>query len=212
MTVPEEGCSELLENFGVAGEDYEIYLRESRKLVEYVSGVLGDRNFWQVSEKELSFIYSITSSLRPDIVVETGVGPGTTSFAFLSALENNGGKLVSFDLGKNYGEEKVPEPVGFVVPDRLRKNWHLILGDSNETLPVNISKFGSPSIFMHDSEHTYEHVTFELETAISALKGNFLIIVDNYDWTDAPADFARKHNLVINRVADDMCYMYRKKG
>lgn len=210
MTVPEEGYANLLENFSISPVDYERNITEAKNVVNFVSSRIGNRNFWQVSEKELSFIYAMTVSLRPAVIVETGVGPGTTSYAFLSAAGTYGGKLVSFDLGQSYGDETIPEPVGFVVPESLRPNWDLILGNTVETLPENIAKSGRPSIFMHDSEHTYKHVTFELETAMKYLTDKFLIIVDNFDWTDGPADFAAKHRLVLNRVADDMCYIYRR--
>ncbi len=210
MEIPEEGKEQLLKNFSIGHEDYEKRIEEARKIIEYVESRVAGRNFWQVSEPELSFIYAMTLSLRPEVIVETGVGPGTTSYAFLSAARTYGGKLVSFDLGKAYGQEKVPEPVGFVVPEELKESWHLILGNTSETLPQNITKYGKPSVFMHDSEHTYEHVTFELETALEALTDRFLIIVDNFDWTQGPEDFAKKHGFVISRVADDMCYIYRK--
>lgn len=210
MKVPEEGYEELLKEFAIDRASYERRLVEASDIIKKAASVIGDRNFWQVSEKELAFIYAVTASLKPEVIVETGVGPGTTSFAFLSAASTYGGRLVSFDLGEKYGDENISEPVGFVVPDELRNNWNLILGNTTETLPANISKYGRPSIFMHDSEHTYGHVTFELDTAMKHLNGKFLIIVDNFDWTEGPADFARKHELVLNRVADDMCYIYRK--
>lgn len=212
MRVPQEGYDDLLLNFRIDESEYEHWINEAGKVLSYVNSKLGNRNFWQVSESELSFIYAITSAIRPRVVAETGVGPGTTSYAFLSALMKHGGELVSFDLGQPYGDEKAHEPVGFVVPESLKNSWHLIVGDTESTLPENIARYGKPDIFMHDSDHTYSHVTFELETVFREMNPNFLIIVDNYDWTNAAKDFAEKNGLVLSKVADDMCCIYRKRA
>ena len=72
---------------------------EADSILKYTESKISGRNFWQVSPDELRFIYSISVNLKARNVVETGVGPGTTSYAFLTALKQTGGKLTSFDLG-----------------------------------------------------------------------------------------------------------------
>ena len=89
---------------------------DADSILKYTESKISGRNFWQVSPDELRFIYSISVNLKARNVVETGVGPGTTSYAFLTALKQTGGKLTSFDLGVKYGEAERGEPVGFVVP------------------------------------------------------------------------------------------------
>ncbi len=194
---------------GITEEAYSSAMKEAEAVAAFAKLQIKDRNFWQVSESELKFIYSITRGIAPNRVVETGVGPGTTSYALLSALAHNGGRLFSFDLGQKYGEEKIPEPVGFVVPSELRNNWVLTLGNSRKTLPEKLSEIGRIGIFFHDSEHTYDHVTFELSTIYPSLEQKFLILIDNYDWTDAPADFANEKGLELTKIADDLCALYR---
>ncbi len=184
-------------------------LQEADSVVSYTESKLNGRSFWQVSPDELRFIYAITRILKPRIVVETGVGPGTTSYAFLSAMNDYGGKLYSFDLGVKYGEESDPEEVGFVVPDDLRSNWTLTLGDSKETLPEKIGSIGDVDFFFHDSEHTYKHVMFELTTMQEHLSEEFLILADNCNWTDAVADFADERELEHENIVDDLCAVYR---
>ncbi|MCL4328821.1 MAG: class I SAM-dependent methyltransferase [Candidatus Thermoplasmatota archaeon] len=176
-------------------------------LVQEVRKAVGKRDFWQVSESELSAIYIATALLKPGNVVETGVGPGTTSFAFLSAIGNSG-NLYSFDLGVKYGQEKAELPVGFVVPERVKKNWHLTIGNSRETLLPKLREIGSVNIFFHDSEHTYDHVTLELDSVLPYLRGNWIIMVDNFDWTDAPHDFAERNKFSLVRVVDDLCFIH----
>ncbi|MGC8514850.1 MAG: class I SAM-dependent methyltransferase [Thermoplasmata archaeon] len=194
---------------GISDVDYEAAISDAREINSYISSKIGGRQFWQVSADELTFIYSITRTLEPRNVVETGVGPGTTSFAFLSALEKTGGKLHSFDLGMKYGEEEKGEPVGFVVPENMRRRWDLTLGNSKFTLPKGLTRIGSVDLFFHDSEHTKEHVLFELESVLPYLSDRSLILVDNYDWTEAPNLFASRTKMTLTHVVDDLCAIYK---
>ncbi len=170
-------------------------------LLEKING----RDFWQISEDEFSFLYIAVKISRPKIVFETGVGPGTSTSAILKALGSSS-RLVSFDLGVKYGNAD-EMPVGFVIPQELKSKWELILGDSAKTLKEQLSKYGKIDMFFHDSTHTYEHVTFELNSILPHLSDNFIIVIDNYDWTSAPKDFAKNNNFTLVHVSDDMCFM-----
>ncbi|MEM0155141.1 MAG: class I SAM-dependent methyltransferase [Thermoplasmataceae archaeon] len=181
---------------------------EADVIVDYVHAKLGGKDYWQVSYDELQVLYACVRLKKPRLVVETGVGPGTTTTAILSALRGTNGKLISLDLGVKYGSEEETKPVGWVIPENLRKDWNLVLGDSKKNLENTLSSKGSLDIFFHDSEHEYNHVTFELNTALKHAGANPLFIVDNYDWTEAPADFARKNSFKLINVADDMCLIF----
>ena len=207
MTVPEEGFPDLIKFLRSDENEYKRIYDTSAKIWDYTSTIIGNRDFWQVSERELRFLYTVTKIFRPGIVAETGVGPGSTSYAYLSALGEYGGKLLSFDLGKRYGNEEKEEKIGFLVPEEMKKNWELIIGDSRNTLEKNLSRYGKIGIFMHDSNHTHEHVKFELETAWKFMDKKFIMIVDNFDWTSAPQEFANEHGLSLFRVSDDMCFL-----
>lgn len=183
-------------------------MNEANVVVDYVRAKVGSKNYWQVSYDELQVLYACVRLLQPNLVVETGVGPGTTSTAILSAIRGTKGKLVSFDLGIKYGEEEEEMPVGWVIPENLKTSWTLVLGDSRKTLDDALSKNKSVDIFFHDSEHEYDHVTFELNTARKYSSKKPLFIVDNYDWTDAPADFARNNTYNLVNAADDMCLIF----
>ncbi len=209
MAVTEKFWRDFCSHYGLDPGSYVEFIRNAEEIVHFVGSIIGNRNFWQVSADELSAIFTATCLLAPATVVETGVGPGSTSYAFLSALSKSGGKLYSFDLGAGYGEEKEKAPVGFLVPDHLKPNWNLTLGNSRTTLPSKLKEIKGVNIFFHDSEHTYDHVTFELNTVMPRLSGKWLIIVDNYDWTAAPFDFAERNGLSLVKVADDMCFIYR---
>ena len=207
MILPDfNGKEELLEFLKCSEDDIAASFKQAEDIVSYVDSQIGDKDYWQVSYSELSWLYSLVRLMDAKKVAETGVGPGSTSFAILSALESNNGKLYSFDKGERYGEAE-PRPVGFLVPEKLRKNWSLVVGDSKDTLKGVLENSAPFDIFFHDSEHTYEHVTFELKTALRYLTKKFAIVIDNYDWTEAPKDFSEKHNLLLLPMVDDMCFL-----
>ena len=184
-------------------ENLEETLGEIRTFHDKLNIIIHGRDFWQVSDDEFAFLYLAVSISKPKIVFETGVGPGTSTSAILKSLPK-GSKLISFDLGVKYGNAE-EMPVGFVIPEELKSIWNLVLGDSNVTLRRELEKYKNIDMFFHDSTHTYDHVSFELNTVFPYLSKNFMIIVDNYDWTDAPKDFANKNNLHLHHVSDDMC-------
>jgi hypothetical protein len=116
--------------------------------------------------------------LRPSVVVETGVAHGVTSTYILKALEDNGhGALFSIDLpplsvgAGNY--------VGWFVPEDLRPRWNLNLGPAKRLLPEILDRVRTADLFVHDSLHTYRHMRWELETAISALRPGGIAVSDD---------------------------------
>ncbi|MEM0157919.1 MAG: class I SAM-dependent methyltransferase [Thermoplasmataceae archaeon] len=198
---------EFLKYLECSLDRYESELNKADRIVRFVESKIGTENYWQVSPRELANIYASVSLFRGPMIAETGVGPGSTSLAILEASKEFRGRLYSFDLGEPYGEKK-DRPVGFLVPENQLERWVFIRGDTRETLPKTLSYFGPFDLFLHDSEHTYDHVMFELETAIRNLKKRFLIMVDNYDWTEAPDHFSKKHNLKLLPVVDDLCFIF----
>jgi hypothetical protein len=103
--------------------------------------------------------------IKPKIVVETSVSFSVTSSFILQAMEDNGfGTLYSIDLPFQFATK---EEVGIVVPKRLRYGWELIVGDSKIELPRLLKSLDSIDVFLHDSLHTYEHMTFEFKIAWS---------------------------------------------
>lgn len=181
---------------------------EAQPVVDYVDSRIGGKNYWQVSYDELRSMYAAVKLMAPKRMIETGVGPGTTSTAILSAMKGTDGKLISFDLGERFGEDE-EIPVGHVIPKELKDHWELVLGDSGKTLPEGAKKNAPVDIFFHDSDHTYEHVMFELETYRQYASHRFLIIIDNYDWSDAPKEFCNKYGLKLYHIAEDMCYIFK---
>jgi predicted O-methyltransferase YrrM len=138
--------------------------------------------------------------------LETGVAQGISSWFLLSALRRNGGKLTSIDL-PNYNPEGLvysgPEAhrdkvvvkrelgSGWIVPDELRPDWTLLLGSTQEWLP----KLGDRTfdLFYHDSEHSYQNMTFEYEWGLEHLRPGGLLLSDDIDRNTAFPDFVKRH-------------------
>ncbi len=148
-----------------------------------------------------SLYYSLVRHIKPDTVVETGVANGVSSCAILYGIEQNRkGKLVSIDF-PNYSTSEpgkiVPylpggKEAGWLVPEHLKQNWKLIIGDSKVLLPEILDELNDIDIFIHDSLHTYEHMLWECRTAWPHLKPHGFLIVDDADWNNAFDDFMRE--------------------
>lgn len=163
----------------------------------------GARQMYIGQQTSAEWLYVITRILRPTIAVETGVAAGLSSaYILLGLSENHGGLLYSIDL-PNYEQVYLPkmgmEPVsilldgkepGFVIPEKLKTRWHLLLGWSQKILPELLKGLGSINLFFHDSEHTYDAMSFEYKMAWRYLGNSGLLISDDVGWNTAFRDFA----------------------
>lgn len=152
---------------------------------------------------QAAFLFLTVRKFVPSVVVETGVAQGISSYVILKALQLNGkGKLISIDLPNRNPEgyvycdgtrdrTYVPrglEP-GWLVPSELRTFWELKLGRSSEVLPTIKDDV---NVFYHDSEHSYQNMTFEYEWAYNHLKEGGILASDDVGWNEAFFDFTRK--------------------
>jgi predicted O-methyltransferase YrrM len=136
-------------------------------------------------------LYTICRRQKPDIVVETGVASGVSSSYILFALEKNKhGQLYSIDL-PSWQENQS----GWIIPDYLRHRWHLTLGRSSETLEPLLKKVAEIDIFLHDSDHSYQNMLWEFQTAWIYLKDGGLLLSHNIDYNDAFSDFCKDYGV-----------------
>jgi len=150
---------------------------------------------------EARLLYVFCRHLKPKIIIETGVASGLSSFMLLSAIEkNNVGKLVSIDLppskelNKKIGQRAlIPQNknVGWLIPEKLKKNWDLKLGDSKIILPKILKEVEKCDLFLHDSDHSFEHMIWEFETVWPYLR--MALLSDDVNQNKAFENFASSH-------------------
>jgi predicted O-methyltransferase YrrM len=147
-------------------------------------------------------LYRLLRDRRPTICIETGVCNGTSSAIILQALERNRhGRLYSIDFPEftdstgefwHKGGAVIPqgkEP-GWLVPEHLRSRWELIIGRSQDELEPLLARLGRIDFFLHDSEHSYEWMSFEFSAVMPHLRKGGLMVSDDTDWNSAFEDFA----------------------
>ena len=148
-----------------------------------------DRNRTMPFGRRLGW-YAIARIRRPKLIVETGVHDGLGSTALLRALECNEadgfpGRLVSADIRRS---------VGWLIPDDLRRRHTVVIGDALAT--IRAAAADQPiDLFIHDSDHRYEHETAEFETAARLMAPSAVLLSDNAHASTAFADFCARHGL-----------------
>jgi predicted O-methyltransferase YrrM len=158
--------------------------------------------FRNVSELRLyrCLLYLFTRTFRPEVFVETGVLNGFSSAFILLAMEHNQfGTLHSIDLPpmddriRAQGTGPLPQgkTPGWVIPESLRARHQLFLGDARILLPQVLERHGPVDVFLHDSDHSYEHMMFEMSLAWSYLRPEGWLLCDNVEQNDAFSDFVR---------------------
>jgi predicted O-methyltransferase YrrM len=166
-------------------------------------------------------LYTLVRELRPRVAVETGVCNGVSTAFLLLALERNGeGELHSIDLPEIAGESYEPgtfwdgkggavippgkEP-GWMVPSDLRGRWELVLGRSQDELPPLLERLGEIDLLMHDSEHSYECMSFEFATAWAGLRPGGVLIADdvnvNSAWDEFTAEVGREPGALGSKLS-----------
>jgi predicted O-methyltransferase YrrM len=145
------------------------------------------------------WLYCVVRATRPDTMIETGVASGVSSWVILNAMHRNGrGQLFSLDLpnsdtNRNY-LVGAREP-GWAVPDALRERWSLRLGCARELLPPLLQSLERVDLFFHDSDHSYEHMTFEFESVLPFMRPGGLIVSDDIQKNEAFAEFTGSRRL-----------------
>jgi predicted O-methyltransferase YrrM len=134
--------------------------------------------------------YAIVRTLRPAIVLETGVAHGVTSAYILAALDVNGdGALHSIDLPPH--DTGAEASVGVLVAPELRRRWHLHRGMSRRLLAPLLRELGTIDVFVHDSLHTYRNMRMEFAEAVSHLRQGGAIIADDIEGNAAFLELRR---------------------
>jgi len=147
-----------------------------------------------------SLLYLITRVVRPGVFVETGVLNGFSSAFILLAMHHNGqGTLCSVDLPPDdprivaQGTAPLPEGKGpgWAIPGFLRGRHVLALGEAQVLLPRIFAEHRPLDIFLHDSDHCYSHMMFEMALAWLYLRPGGWLLSDNIEQNLAFDDLTR---------------------
>ncbi len=142
------------------------------------------------------WMYIVLRATKPEILIETGVSHGYSSWLILNALKKNGkGKLYSIDLAGNDTNSDYnlsQDKIGHVVPEELGVNWELIIGDVAQKLPELLDKLQQIDLFFHDSDHSYNNMQFEFKIASKYLKKGGIILSDDIHKNTAFEEFVNK--------------------
>jgi hypothetical protein len=135
--------------------------------------------------------YALCRALRPAVVLETGVAYGVSSSFITKALELNGvGHLHSVDRAPV--RPGVERHIGALVPEELRSRWTLHRGTSRRLLPRLLPELDGLALFIHDSQHTYRNVSWELRTVVPHLVRPACVVVDDTAANRAFEDWAER--------------------
>ena len=188
---------------------YHDELKNNHELISYINTSLKNLpNTGAFNPTFQTVIYALIRHLMPENIVETGVANGVSSTIILTALDlNNKGKLHSVDLPTTYWEntpyreeDKVQvknNDVGWIIPQNLRGRWKLNLGKSKEKLPDIFNQIKKCEIFFHDSEHSYDNMTFEFNIAWPSITKRGIIIADDVHRNKAFDDFVNRYKTEI---------------
>jgi len=81
---------------------------------------------------------------------------------------------------------------GWLVPHELRERWTVRLGTSRALLGPWLDELGTIDLFVHDSLHTYENMTWEYGAAWARLAAGGMLVSDDVFWSLAFRHFARR--------------------
>jgi predicted O-methyltransferase YrrM len=146
--------------------------------------------------------YALVRLLRPSVVVETGGTPGNSSAFILRALDRNKtGELHTIDLPPTGGLKANEEQGHWVhagMPEGKTSGWageelrgrhRQYLGDARQLLPEVLDQVGQMDLFIHDSDHSYEHMIWEFQTAWPRLRAGGVLLSDDVNANAAWRDF-----------------------
>jgi Methyltransferase domain len=200
------------------------HLREKRR--EFIDAARGTGyTIGAIEFTEGVYLYSILRQVKPRLAVETGVCNGFSTAFALQALHRNGeGELHSIDLPREIGKDYEPDEFftgegragvppgkepGWLIPDRLREHWTLILGKSQDELPGLLGRLGTVEFFMHDSEHSFDCMSFEYNEAWPALAEGGVLISDDVNSTEAFPRFSREQHREPVKIGIGLAFLVK---
>ena len=197
--------SRLRTVLGTDTRTLEQVLKESKTVLNYCAEQSQRYGSPSPALINLSFgpvLYTVVRILRPEIVIETGVGSRFSTTFLLSALERNGaGRLYSIDLLRPR-ENQLPEgeSTGWLVPNKLKDRWGFISGEARQELPTLLDRLDKVGCFFHDSDHNYKFMSWEFALVYPRLRNGGFLLSGDTTFNRAWEDFVHQHRDPSSRI------------
>jgi len=94
-------------------------------------------------------------------------------------------------LSQGTGELPTNRKTGWAIPAALRGRHDLRLGPAQDLLPKALAELGTLDVFLHDSDHSYTHMMFEMSLAWHFVRPGGWILADNIEQNESFTDFVR---------------------
>jgi predicted O-methyltransferase YrrM len=128
--------------------------------------------------------YAVARTVKPRVIVETGVERGHGALLLCAALMKN--ERDGF-AGRYYGTDIDPN-AGWMLQEPYSKMGRVLYGDSLESL----GKLDEPiDLFINDSDHSADYEAREYDLVAPKLSSRAIILGDNAHVTDKLARFSR---------------------
>ncbi len=143
-----------------------------------------------MSIRDQKTLFALACAAQPVLCVETGASGGASTTALLAGMRRGPQAAVhSIDLMSDDARY-----FGQLIPGRLRRYWHLHLQGNNEVvLPSLLGTLWQIDFFLHDSNHTWKHMTWEYETAWPRLSPGGCLASHDVLCNNAFATFVDRH-------------------
>jgi predicted O-methyltransferase YrrM len=129
--------------------------------------------------------YAFARSMKPKVIVETGVHAGIGAVVLCSALLRNSKDGYS---GRYYGTDINPQ-AGSLLTDPYNSVGSMLYGDSLQSL----RSIQNIDLFINDSDHSADYERQEYELIASKISPEAVILGDNAHCTPELAKFSEKH-------------------
>jgi predicted O-methyltransferase YrrM len=154
---------------------------------------------WAVEAGTSAALYALVRSRRPEVVIETGIANGHSSFVILEAMRRNDrGRLMSIDVRHDVGRLVAPE---------LAERWSKVIIDdvrpSVEILEERLGQIGPVGIVFHDGDHRFVGQWTDFRLASRLLVEGGLLVSDDVNTTSAWVDAAAQGLFVDGRILFD---------
>ena len=124
----------------------------------------------------LPLLYKLAQTIKPRVIIHSGVRDGNSCSAFALAQLENGGKLIDIDVLKNSDGD-------------LRKirdnteNWEMNINNvQDKDLLIKLQDYkGLVDIWFSDTCHSYNGTKFELEEYTKLLSSKGIILIHDMD-------------------------------